>query len=38
MTHVYLNKIRIMEIEKFEAGHYEQGYQYKYFVPNMTQA
>ena len=23
-----------MEIEKFEAGHYEQGYQYKYFVPN----
>ena len=34
MTHVYLNKIRIMEIEKFEAGHYEQGYQYKYFVPN----
>ena len=23
-----------MEIEKFEAGHYEQGYQYQYFVPN----
>ena len=23
-----------MEIEKFKAGHYEQGYQYKYFVPN----
>lgn len=23
------------EIEKFEAGHYESGYGYKYFVPNM---
>lgn len=22
------------EIEKFEAGHYESGYEYKYFVPN----
>lgn len=34
MAYVCVNKIRIMEIEKFEAGHYEQGYQYKYFVPN----
>lgn len=23
------------EIEKFESGHYESGYGYKYFVPNM---
>ena len=23
------------EIERFEAGHYESGYGYKYFVPNM---
>ena len=22
------------EIEKFEAGHYEAGYDYNYFVPN----
>lgn len=24
------------EIEKFEAGHYEAGYEYKYFVPNKV--
>lgn len=24
----------MIEIEKFEAGHYEQGIGYKYFVPN----
>ena len=25
----------MIEIEKFEAGHYEQGYGYKYFVPSV---
>lgn len=24
----------MIELEKFEAGHYEEGYGYKYFVPN----
>ena len=25
----------MIEIEKFESGHYEQGYGYKYFVPSF---
>ena len=29
-----MRRIALKKIEEFESGHFEKGYQYKYFVPN----